>query len=87
MLRQLDRALENVDALLRSGGALLDDMTHMLVYLRDPADFARVDAYIAERFPRLPVLLLRGAVCRPEWLIEVEGVAVVANDAPDLPAF
>jgi len=62
-------------------------MTHMLVYLRDPADFARVDAYIAERFPRLPVLLLRGAVCRPEWLIEVEGVAVVANDAPDLPAF
>ena len=87
VLRQLDRALENVDALLRSGGALLDDMTHMLVYLRDPADFARVDAYIAERFPRLPVLLLRGAVCRPEWLIEVEGVAVVANDAPDLPAF
>jgi enamine deaminase RidA (YjgF/YER057c/UK114 family) len=87
VLRQLDRTLENVDALLRSGGARLDDMSHLLVYLRDPADFARVDAYIAERFPRLPVLLLRGAVCRPEWLIEVEGIAVVANDAPDLPAF
>jgi len=87
VLRQLDRTFENVDALLRSGGARLDDMSHLLVYLRDPADFARVDAYIAERFPRLPVLLLRGAVCRPEWLIEVEGIAVVANDAPDLPAF
>ena len=87
VLRQLDRALGNVDALLRSGSATLDDMMHLTVYLRDPTDFGRVDSYLSERFPQLPILIVQGAVCRPEWLIEVEGVAVVANDSPALPAF
>jgi len=87
VLRQLDRTLDNVDALLRSGRAGLDDMMHLIVYLRDPADFARVDGYLSERFRGLPVLIVHGAVCRPEWLIEVEGVAAVADHAPALPAF
>jgi len=85
--RQLERTLGNVAALLAAGGAGLDDMTHLLVYLRDPADFAWANAYLAERFPDMPMLILRGAVCRPEWLIEVEGIAVTADNAPDLPAF
>ncbi|HKM62165.1 MAG TPA: Rid family hydrolase [Acidisphaera sp.] len=85
--RQLDRALDNVDALLRSGGATLADMTHFIVYLRDPSDQPRIEAAFAERFPDVPRLLVRGAVCRPEWLVEVEGIAVVPRDAPGLPAF
>lgn len=87
VLSQLDRALENVDALLRSGGAALDDMMHLTVYLRDPADFAWVDTYLAERLPGLPALIVEGAVCRPDWLIEVEGVAVRNHVAPELPHF
>ena len=87
VLRQLNRALDNVDALLRSGQAGLDDMMHLTVYLRDPADFASVDGYLSERFRGLPMLILHGAVCRPEWLIEVEGVAAAADNAPTLPAF
>jgi hypothetical protein len=42
---------------------------------------------MAERFPDVPRLILQGAVCRPEWLVEVEGIAAVAHDAPALPAF
>ncbi len=87
VLRQLHRALDNVDALLHSGRAGLDDMMHLTVYLRDPADFTRIDGYLSERFRGLPMLIVHGAVCRPEWLIEVEGVAAVADDAPALPAF
>ena len=87
VLRQLERALDNVDALLRSGGAGLADMTHLLVYLRDSSDFARVDVSLRERFPNLPVLILRGAVCRPEWLIEVEGIGIADADSPHLPTF
>ena len=87
VLRQLERALGNVDALLRSGSASLDDMMHFTLYLRDPTDFTRVDGYLSERFPGVPVLMVQGAVCRPDWLIEVEGVAAVANDAPALPGF
>ena len=87
VLRQLDRALGNVDALLRSGNARIEDMTHLLVYLRDPADFARIDSYLSERFIDLPVLIVHGPVCRPEWLIEVEGIAVAPHDDPTLPGF
>jgi len=87
VLRQLDQALDNVDALLRSGSASLDAMMYFIVYLRDPTDFSRVDGYLSERFPDRPIVIVQGAVCRPEWLIEIEGIAVVGNDEPDLPAF
>lgn len=87
VLRQLDHALGNVEALLRSGAAVLADMMHLVVYLRDPSDFARVDGYLRDRLPDLPTLIVQGAVCRPGWLVEVEGIAVAANDDPALPSF
>lgn len=85
--RQLDRALANVDGLLRAAGSEIGSMTYFIVYLRDPGDHARIAPVFRERFPGVPVVMVKGAVCRPEWLIEVEGIAVIANDAPDLPAF
>ncbi len=87
VLRQLDRALVNVEALLRAGRANLSDMMHLTVYLRDPSDYVAVQRRLIERFPRMPILIVQGAVCRPDWLIEVEGVAVVANQAPGLTAY
>jgi enamine deaminase RidA (YjgF/YER057c/UK114 family) len=87
VLRQLDRALENVGALLQSGQARLEDMHYLIVYLRDPTDYGRVESYLAERFPGLPLVIVEGAVCRPEWLIEVEGVGIAADTQPDLPEF
>ncbi|PWC56195.1 endoribonuclease L-PSP [Azospirillum sp. TSO22-1] len=87
VIAQLGRALENVEAILKPGAAALADMTHLLVYVRDTADHPRVEAYLAERLPLVPTLIVRGAVCRPEWLIEVEGVAVSTNHAPGLPRF
>ena len=86
-LRQLDHAVANIEVLLRAGRAGLDDLMHLLVYLRDPTDFARVDGYLGHRFPGLPRLIVQGPVCRPEWLVEVEGIAVTPNDAPELPSF
>lgn len=85
--RQAERALTNVAALLKAGDATLDHMTHLLVYLRDPTDYPLVEAYLRERFPTMPMLILRGPVCRPEWLFEVEGIGISANNAPELPAF
>jgi enamine deaminase RidA (YjgF/YER057c/UK114 family) len=87
VLRQLDRAIENVEALLRSGGAHLGDLMHLLVYLRDPADYARVEEHLEMRLSGVPRLIVQGAVCRPEWLVEVEGIAIAAQRAPDLPRF
>jgi len=87
VLRQLERALGNVEALLKAGRASLRDMMYFIVYLRDPTDHARVAAYLRERFAELPTLIVQGAVCRPDWLVEVEGVGVARHDDPALPAF
>ena len=87
VMRQFDYAIDNVEALLRSGGAELDDLMHLIVYLRDPTDFTSVSRRLAERFPDLPAIIVQGAVCRPQWLVEVEGVAIAANHAPTLPEF
>ncbi len=87
VLKQLSRALRNVDGLLRAGGANLDDMMHWIVYLRDAADHARVRDWLREALPKAPILIVQGAVCRPEWLVEVEGMAIAANDDQTLPAF
>jgi len=84
---QLERALANVEAILRPGGAALSDMMYLLVYLRDPADAVEVRRILGLRLPTVPALLVQGAVCRPEWLVEVEGVAVSRDSRPDLPSF
>jgi enamine deaminase RidA (YjgF/YER057c/UK114 family) len=86
-MKQLERTLENIDVLLKSGGATIDDMMYMIVYLRDAADYARVNERLESRFPGIPKIIVEGAVCRPEWLIEIEGVAATAYNGPKLPRF
>jgi enamine deaminase RidA (YjgF/YER057c/UK114 family) len=87
VVRQLERVLGNIDALLRSGSATLDDMMHMIVYLRDPADYGCINAYLNEHHPNIPFIIVQGPVCRPDWLIEIEGMAIVDHHDPALPGF
>lgn len=74
VLAQADRLFENIRNLLAADGGRLDDMKYFLVYLRDVTDAPLVEAYMSERFPAVPHLVLEARVCRPGWLIEVEGV-------------
>ncbi len=85
--KQLRRTLENVEALLAEGGATGADMCHWIVYLRDGSDAPRVRAQMRERFGEAPMVFVRAPVCRPGWLVEIEGIAAIPNDAPELPAF
>ena len=87
MLRQLDRTLENMEALLERAGATLADMSHFVVYVRDPADQAEAQRRMRERFSDTPIVILLAPVCRPGWLIEVEGMAIVEASNPGLPTF
>ncbi len=87
VMKQLDRTLENIGALLKAGGATPDDLMYMFVYLRDPNDYERVSAILRERFPETPLMFVQGAVCRPEWLVEIEGFAIITNDSPKLRPF
>ncbi len=87
VIAQLARALENVAALLHAGAAGLNDLMYLLVYLRDPVDHTAVRYYLDEHLPDLPILIVQGAVCRPEWLIEIEGVAVAPKAQAAMPVF
>jgi len=87
VLKQLDRTLENIDALLAAAGAALDDFAMILVYLRDPADGRVVEDVLRQRFCSLPMIFLHAAVCRPGWLVEIEGIAIVAGCDPELPDY
>lgn len=87
VIKQLERSLENIGSLLRSASARWEDMMYLIVYLRDPSDSRRVDAYLCNRFPFLPVVLVQGAVCRPAWLVEAEGMAIAKNHNATLPLF
>lgn len=72
---QTERLFLNIAQLLAADGATLADMRYFIVYLRDAADAPWVNAYMQEHFPTTPYLITEARVCRPEWLIEVEGIA------------
>jgi enamine deaminase RidA (YjgF/YER057c/UK114 family) len=85
--QQLDRTLENMEALLERAGARLGDMCHFIVYVRDPADQAEAERRMRERVGDAPVVVVVAPVCRPGWLIEVEGMAIVEAAEEELPEF
>lgn len=87
VVRQLERTLVNIDSLLATVGAGLADMLVYIVYLRDPSDHARVLPVLRDRLGNVPMVVLVAPVCRPGWLIEIEGIATVAATQPGLPPF
>ena len=77
--RQTARLLENIGALLHDGGATMNDIQYFNVYLRDPSDRDLVEGFLNKAYPNIPHVLLQGKVCRPEWLVEMECVALKAD--------
>ena len=77
---QTERTFENIKALLEEAGAGFGDMAQMIVYIRDTADYRKVERYISERFPSVPKVITWAPVCRPGWLVEVECIAYIKNN-------
>lgn len=73
---QTERMWENISVLLSEAGSGYDDVMHMIVYLRDTADYAAVREMYDKRFPAHPKVFLWAPVCRPGWLVEMECIAV-----------
>lgn len=86
--RQTERAVENVRALLAASNAELGDMRYLLVYLRDSQDAEAVEAVLAASgLKDTPRILVRAPVCRPGWLVEIEGVAIDGKGDPAFSPF
>lgn len=78
VVKQTYRMWENVEMLLGEAECTFDDVAQMIVYLRDGSDYTVVKELFQERFPNKPLVIVRAAVCRPDWLIEMECMAVKA---------
>lgn len=87
IVKQTHRMWDNVEALLVEADCNFDDVAHMIVYLRDIADYQLVRSLYAERFPDKPCVIVHAPVCRPGWLTEMECMAVKAVDLPNMPPF
>lgn len=74
--RQTKRMWENVETLLAEAECTFEHVAHLIVYLRDIADYTIVEEMFEKRFPNLPKVYLQAPVCRPGWLVEMECMAV-----------
>lgn len=79
--RQTERMIENIEVLLHEADCGLEDVMSLIVYLRDIADYEAVDSIFEYRLPGVPRVLLLAPVCRPQWLVETECIAIRPKDA------
>lgn len=87
IVRQTERMWENVETLLRESGMSYDDVMHLIVYLRDIADYDKVKQMFHHRFPDIPTIITFAPVCRPTWLIEMECIAIKRRNNPQFSNF
>ncbi len=87
ILKQTHRMWENVEALLKEAQCTYDDVSVMIVYLRDISDYNLVKELYDKRFPGKPCVIVHAPVCRSGWLIEMECMAIIENDNDSMPHF
>lgn len=80
IVNQTKRMWDNVHTLLTEGGSSFDDVMAIIVYLRDVCDYEKVDKMFKEKFPNTPYVITYAPVCRPQWLIEMECMAISSRE-------
>lgn len=73
--RQTEHTLRNISALLDAAGFAKEDLSNLIVYLRDAADYGFIKPQINRYAGNLPAVYVKAPACRPEWLIEIEANA------------
>ncbi|MBN1757281.1 MAG: hypothetical protein JW863_03130 [Chitinispirillaceae bacterium] len=84
---QTERTLDNIEALLRPHNATISDMQYLIVYLRNVKHWTQIQDILVARIPQsVPILPVMAPVCRPNWLVEMEGIGIIP-DATSFPSF
>jgi enamine deaminase RidA (YjgF/YER057c/UK114 family) len=89
--KQTEQTIDNIQRLISSenfgfhgidhSGSALGDLAKIRVYLKRPQDFSVCKAICDERFGAIPAIYAVADVCRPELLVEIEGVAFSSRKA------
>jgi enamine deaminase RidA (YjgF/YER057c/UK114 family) len=77
---QTEQAMANIDLLLREAGARMEHLVKLTIYVTDPRYREAVYRVVGRRTRGVhPVStgLVVSALARPEWLVEVDAVAVI----------
>ncbi len=78
--KQTNHALYNIKAVLKSGNGSLKDLTFLIIYVKYAKDATKVRKIVNGLFPDTPCVFLRAPICRKEWLVEIEGVAILREN-------
>ena len=92
---QTGQTIDNIERLISrenfarhgipGGGAELRDLAKIRVYLKRPEDLAACKKICDRRFGAAPAVYAVADVCRPELLVEIEGVAFSRLSVPRVP--
>jgi len=85
--QQTRRTVENIRALLAPHNASFDDMAYVIAYVRNFHDRESVGDVLRREIGRkIPRIFAEASVCRPAWLVELEGLAIIP-DKTEFPPF
>jgi enamine deaminase RidA (YjgF/YER057c/UK114 family) len=90
--KQTEQTIDNIERLIapenlalhgvRGAGSRLSDLAKIRVYLKRAQDYAKCKAICDRRFGPVPASYAVADVCRPELLVEIEGVAFAKYAPP-----
>jgi enamine deaminase RidA (YjgF/YER057c/UK114 family) len=83
--KQTEQVLTNIERLIagdnfkrlgwRGAGATLEDLAKVRVYVKHHEDYEKCRAVCERRLGAIPAIYAQADVCRPDLLVEIEGVA------------
>ena len=80
---QAERAMSNIATLLTDAGAPLEDICKITIYLTDPRFrepvYRTVGRWLKGVYP-VSTGLVVSALARPEWLVEIDVMAVIPDE-------
>jgi enamine deaminase RidA (YjgF/YER057c/UK114 family) len=73
--------LENIKLCVEAAGGTMDDIFKVVIMLKDPADYQKMNAVRARYFQKDPPIstCFRAEVMRDDLLIEIEAVALISK--------
>lgn len=83
-VEQTHKVMQNIKQLIEESGGKMEHLVKVVVYITDvrhrEAVYRTMGEYIKGVYPVSTGLVVQ-ALARPEWLVEIDGTAVIPDDA------
>ena len=78
---QTRQTLENIRGVIEAAGGTMPDITFNLIFLKDFADYQKMNAVYGEYFPNNPPAraCVQAGLVKPEFLVEIAATAHVGG--------